>query len=119
MTRGQLGPAILAIVIICHIACGYWFFRNKNRRPKLLAAIAALYLGSYFLLSVNGSYVLANHGGDHWTWSWCPKFVIVEYWNIRPHIRPTFLAAVYAPLVILDRSIIHPTVDPGNSYHNN
>ena len=108
----QFGPAILVITFACYVACGYWFFRNRHRRPKLLAAIAALYLGSYVLLSANGSYVLANHGGSHWTLSWCQPFVIVDYWIIRSHIRPTPLALVYAPLVIIDRAFVHPTVDP-------
>jgi hypothetical protein len=108
----QFGLAILVIALICHIACGYWFIRNMKRRPKLLVPIAVIYLGSYLLLSVNGSYVLANHVGDHWTLSWCPPFVIVEYWVIRSHIRPTPLALVYAPLVIIDRTFVHPTVAP-------
>ena len=81
-------------------------------RKIILAAVAVLYLGSYVLLSASGDYVLANHGGDHYTLSWCPRFVIVQYWNIRSHIRPTILAAFYAPLLIVDRTIIHPTVDP-------
>jgi hypothetical protein len=93
------------------MACVRWAIRNKNGRPKLVGALAALYLVSYMLFSLQGGYVLANHGGDHYTRSWCPKFVIVEYWIIRGHIRPTVLAAVYLPLVILDRLFVHSAVD--------
>lgn len=110
-------PEILVITLIFHIALTYSFVQGITRNPKFLAVVSALYLGSYFVLSANGSYVLANHGGSHWTKSWCPAFVIVEYGFIRTHIRPTLLAAFYAPLVIIDRSIVHPNLEPWDGYY--
>ncbi len=108
----QFRPEILIVALICFLACGIWFVRNFNRWPKILSVIAVIYLGSYLVLSASGSYVLANHGGSHWTRSWCPPFVIEEYWIVRSHIGPTPLALVYAPLVIIDRAFVHPGVDP-------
>lgn len=105
-------PLAFEIVRICSISIAIWLFRNQKGRPKLLAIVATLYLGSYVLLSANGEYALANHGGIHWTLSWCPRFVIVQYRIIRSHIRPTPLAALYAPLLIIDRFFIHPTENP-------
>ena len=104
-------PLAFEIARICSIAIAIWVIRNHKRRPKLVAIVATLYLGSYLLLSANGQYVLANHGGNHWTLSWCPRFVIVQYRIIRPHIRPTSLAVLYMPLLIIDRSFIHPIED--------
>ena len=88
-------PLAFEIVRICSISFAIWLFRNRKRRPKLVAIVAPLYLGSYVLLSANGLYTLANHGGNHWTLSWCPRFVIVQYQIIRSHIRPTSLVALY------------------------
>ena len=105
-------PIAFAIVQICSISFTIWLFRNRSRRPKLLAIVATLYLGSYILLSANGQYMLANHGGSHWTLSWYPRFVIVQYSIIRSHIRPTSLAALYTPLLMIDRSFVHPKIDP-------
>ncbi len=112
----ELGESILILSVMYHIAAVRWVIRNKNGRPNLVAALVALYLLSYMSLSLQGSYVFANHGGAHYTRSWCPKFVIVEYRIIRGHIRPTVLAAVYLPLVVLDRLFVHPGLEPWDGY---
>jgi hypothetical protein len=106
-------PVALVITIICFIVYGYVVFRHRKRYPKLLASVAALYIGSYLLLSVNGSYMIANHGGSDWTKSWCPAYLLIEYWKPRPKLLPTPLAVFYGPLLVLDRMIIHPEIDPG------
>lgn len=112
MTLLLFDPLTFEIARICSIFITIWLVRNHKRRPKLVAIVAALYLGSYVLLSANGQYTLANHGGNHWALSWCPRFVIVQYRIIRSHTRPTILAALYAPLLIIDRFFVHPAEDP-------
>ena len=113
----ELGESLIIFSLVYHIAGIRWALRSKNRRPKLVAALVAFYLGSYMHLSVQGSYIFANHGGSHYTRSWCPKYVIVEYWMIRAHIRPTALAAVYLPLVVADRLFVHPGLEPWDGYY--
>jgi len=113
-----LGTPLLVISLIYHIVIFLWVIRNRKVRPKLVGSLVALYLLSYMALSVQGEYVLANHGGAHYTRSWCPRFVIVEYRVVRVHIRPTALVAIYLPLVVLDRLFVHPATEPWDGYYD-
>ena len=80
--------------------------------------MALMYVGSYTLLSMNGEYALANHGGQHWTRSWCPAGVVESYRGFvgRSKIRPTPLAPVYWPLVVVDMWLWHPSLEPWEGY---
>ena len=114
----ELGESLLIASLVYHIAGIRWAIRNKNRWPNLVGVLVVLYLGSYTVLSLQGSYVLANHGGSHYTRAWCPKYVIVEYTFIRGHVRPTLLAALYLPLVVVDRLVVHPGLEPWDGYYD-
>ena len=113
-----LGTPLLVISLIYHIVIVLWVIRNRKVRPKFVGSLVALYLLSYMALSVQGEYVRANHGGAHYTRSWCPRFVIVEYRVVRVHIRPTALVAIYLPLVVLDRLFVHPATEPWDGYYD-
>lgn len=108
--------ALLEAICITYICAIRWVVRNLRKRPKLVAALVAAYIGSYSILSVHGRYVLANHGGADWSFTWCPDLVITETEFIRPHINPTPLAVVYLPLLLIDRYVIHPPREPWDGY---
>ena len=114
----SLGIEVLIEGLIWHFTVFHWANRIRKRRPKLVVALAVIYFGSYTLLSVNGAYIMANHGGDHWSRTWCPAYVMVEYQILRTKIRPTVLAACYLPLVVLDRLIVHPVLEPWPGYYD-
>ncbi len=108
--------ALLVFLCVGHVAWICWTARNWQRRPLFVSMLLCLYVGSYALLSFNGRYILANHGGADWTRTWCPAFVLIEYRIIRPHIRPTPLAAIYLPILLLDRLLVHPAIEPWDGY---
>lgn len=113
----QSGPLVVLASIICWISV-LLIVRQKLRWcPRRVAAGTLLYIGSYVLLSVNGEYALANHGGQHWTMSWCPAQVIESYRGFaRSKIRPTYLAPMYWPLVVVDMWLWHPSLEPWEGY---
>ena len=113
-----LDPLLLTLSLACHVAGIRWAIRTRARRPKLVGALTAIYLGGYIALSVNGSYVLANHGGQDYSRSWAPSHLIEQFRTVRVHIRPTPLAAVYLPLNILDRLVVHPALEPWDGYYD-
>ncbi len=113
-----LGPLLLLFSLKSHIAGIRWTLRTRARRPKLVGAFAAIYLGSYIVLSLQGTYVLANHGGQHYSRSWAPRHLIEQFWTVRVHIRPTRLAAVYLPLIVMDRLVVHPALEPWEGYYD-
>ena len=114
-----LGPVVLTASLLCHIVCCRWAVLRRRAQSKLVAALAVVFVGSYLTLAANGEYVLANHGGDHWTMSHCPLLVMESYMGTsgRPKIRPTILAAVYAPLFVIDRMTWHPDREPWDGYY--
>jgi len=115
----MLGPAVLTAGLICHIACYRWAIRRLKTQTRLVGALAVVYVGSYTALAANGEYVLANHGGDHWTLSHCPSLIMESYMGTsgRSKIRPTILATVYAPLFVIDRMTWHPDLEPWDGYY--
>ncbi len=90
---------------------------NARRHTRQVILLCALYLGTYGLLSLNGNYYLANHGGAHFTKSWTPSLVVEKYVIARTHIRPGPLAVVYWPLYVLDIWLWHPSVEPWEGYY--
>lgn len=87
----------------------------KQRRSVGVGMLAA-YLLVYVLLSVNGQYITANHGGSDWSRSWCPAFVEVAYRapTGRQKTNPTLLASIFWPCLLLDRWLWHRDKDPWN-----
>ena len=80
--------------------------RVTRRRLALLALTA--YLTTYALLSSQGQFILANHGGAHWTNRWGPAHLVEPYQGmIRSKERLTPLGLLYYPCIVLDRLIWH------------
>ncbi len=73
-----------------------------------------VYVGVYILLSLGGSYLTVNHGGDDWERSWCPSLLV------RPYLAPSgrrkaylsLAGALYWPLLAMDRLLWHRSQEP-------
>ena len=100
-----------ALPIAIFASLGWLVFRN----PIAGSALGACILGLYCLLSLQGAYVLANHGGQHWTLSWCPPALVAPSARgdaMRPRTTPTGLGIALAPLLVADRLLWHKDRDP-------
>ena len=76
---------------------------RKSRKAGVISLM--VYLVSYFFLSVNGEYVIANRGGNDWRREWLPKFLVVEYTapSGRTKTEMTLGGAMYWPCLLIDR----------------
>ncbi len=112
----DFGPLVFILlaewVHYCWMAL--WYARRHWRRVILSLL---LYVSTYIALSMNGNYVLANHGGAHYTRSWTTPLVVESFVTILPHIRPGPLAAVYWPLFVVDIWLWHPSIEPMEGYY--
>jgi len=81
--------------------------RSLLRKWSVDLLIIAAYVGSYALLSLDGRFIYANHGGSHWSKRWGPYHLVEEYWIIRPHERLTMLGVLYYPCIVVDRLVWH------------
>ena len=109
--------SILETVCVVYARSILWAIRNWRYRRQLVSTLLIAYFGSYALLSLDGQYVLANHGGADWSLTWCPDLLIVTTEFIRPHISPTPLAFAFLPLLLLDRYVVHPPLEPWDGYY--
>ena len=83
---------------------------RKRRRACLI--VLAIYLASYLPFTLGGEYVIANHGGSHWTREWLPRHLMVRYIGfVRPKTTLTYVGAIYWPCIVLDRILWHRTED--------
>lgn len=87
-------------------------------RPKAGIVFLGVYLLSYLPFSMAGNYVIANHGGDHWTEEWIPQMLMTEYSGLvgRTKTEITLAGAAYWPCIISDRFIWHRTTDRSPTY---
>ncbi len=109
---------LLVIVVLAEWVYYFWAaLRYARRQLQRVILSLLLYIGTYVALSLNGSYMLANHGGAHWTKSWTPPLVVESFITINTHIRPGPLAAVYWPLFVLDIWLWHPSIEPMEGYY--
>ena len=85
---------------------------RKSRKAGFVSL--AVYLVSYFFLSVNGEYTIANGGGNDWRREWLPKFLMVEYKTPsgRTKTDMTLGGAVYWPCLLIDRILWHRSSIP-------
>lgn len=96
-------PFILFLLPILFFAIVKIFWRKGG------AVILLVYLGVYIVLSAQGKYVHANHGGSDWDDGWCPKYFVQEYMIIRPHTSLTCLGSFFWPCIGIDHAIWHRT----------
>lgn len=82
-------------------------FTNSPRGLRFFVIWLAAYVGSYALLSSEGRFIFANHGGLDWTYRWGPAHLVEEYWIIRSHERLTMLGIPYWPCIVVDRLVWH------------
>ena len=100
--------------------------RSRRRLVKIclmsLAVFAALYLGSYVILSVAGGHYLTfsgerRHGGRLAALDvavWQPKYVTwIQYRSVGGdhRLRANALGYIYSPLIALDQAFFHKTRD--------
>lgn len=80
--------------------------------PRVGLVSLVLYLVSYLLLTLSGSYAVANYGGNDWRREWLPKYLMVEYVSLsgRTKSNITLAGAVYWPCILVDRLVWHGTV---------
>lgn len=89
-------------------------FRLKT--PWRFAPLLVL-LFTYVPLSLSGSYLVSNHGGNHWASEWWPHFLGAPYHapSGRSKASFTFVGSVFWPLVILDQLFWHKTHEPSEA----
>jgi len=85
------------------------------RRYRWLgAALLLFYVVGYVPLSLAGTYLTENHGGDDWQRSWCPRFLVTPYrapsGRQRADLSP--VGALYWPLLGMDRLLWHRDQEP-------
>ena len=113
-----LGPLFVVTSVTFWLTVPSVARRLCRSHPRSVAIFLLLYVGSYVPLSMNGEYALANHGGQHWTRSWCPRYVIeVEVGRVgRPKIHLSHLAVIFWPLFVADTWLWHPAMEPWDGY---
>jgi hypothetical protein len=86
----------------------------KRRRAIIFAIALFAYLVSYAVFSVNGSYITANHGGQHWTKSWAPLYLVEAYRapTGRQRTTLTIWGIAYLPCLFLDHMLWHRDQEP-------
>ena len=91
----------------------------SGRTPArlLVAAAVSVYTLIYVVLSLSGEYRLSNHGGQDWRNVWCPRHLTRwetprNFFRSRPRVFLTGMGACYLPLLLIDRTLVHPTDAP-------
>lgn len=81
--------------------------------PKIAAISLVCYLAAYAVLTMSGTYTVANHGGSDWRREWRPKFLITEYTapSGRTRVRLTAAGALFWPCILVDQLAWHRTED--------
>ena len=96
--------------------------RRSRKRIALLAVggLLAVYVLSYAILSANGGYVQTQSGRvrygfgfavsdiEQWQprWAWCQPFRRIDG---NQTLRGNWSGYAYAPLILLDQKLVHPT----------
>ncbi len=70
-----------------------------------------IYLTVYFILSWNGHYAYANHGGADNRKTWHPAYCAYTYiaFSGRQREALSLVGRFFFPLILFDRLIMHPT----------
>ena len=105
-----MSGSFYAFIFVAALALPVVFFAVVWRKSRKAGFIAlTVYLVSYFLLSVNGAYTVANRGGNDWRREWLPKFLMVEYTarSGRTKTEMTLGGAMYWPCLVIDRVFWH------------
>ncbi len=81
------------------------------KRKKTGAMLLCFYVVTYVIFSLNGRYVVANHGGMDWRREWCPKYLVVEYVSYAGRAKTAFtvLGTFFWPCIVLDQFLWHRT----------
>ncbi len=79
--------------------------------PKEGGAALACDLLVYILLSLQGEYVVSNHGGADWNLEWCPKGLAHGYVGMVGRHKTTYTMSglYYFDCILIDRWLWHPT----------
>lgn len=86
-----------------------YFALIRRKWPRVGLISLALYVVSYFLMTISGTFTIANHGGNDWRCEWIPKYLMTQYTGLsgRPKSGITLAGAVYWPCILIDRIVWH------------
>jgi hypothetical protein len=82
---------------------------KRSTKQRALCGIFA-YLGSYEILSSQGSYLAGNHGGNDNHLTWYARYCGYQYQKPSGRISNfvTPLGAIFWPLALIDAQLVHP-----------
>ena len=107
----------MSIFYIILVALGFWAMLSGlllitlKRWRKIGIVLILVYVTTYVPFSIDGRYVLGNHGGSDWRREWCPQYLMHEYriW-VRTKTGSTRYGKIYLPCILLDRLLWHPNI---------